>query len=61
MTSSDIIRDGRLLRRVKVGLRHYASLYQLDSRFYVIGNRVIDFDTCRDRAIRYLDAIEADV
>lgn len=61
MTIADIIRDGTLVRDVKVGLGRYASLYQIGPCFYVTGEGIIDFRTCKERATRYLESIRADI
>jgi hypothetical protein len=61
MSDTDIIRQATLIRRVKVGLGRCASLYQFGPSFYVLGDRLIDFGSHQDRAIRYLQSIEADL
>jgi hypothetical protein len=61
MTSTDVVQHGKLIRRVKVGLGRYASLYRLGRSFYVVGDRLIDFGSHLDRATCYLELIEADV
>jgi hypothetical protein len=61
MTVTDLIQQGTLIQRVKVGLGRCASLYQLGPSFYVLGEHLIDFGSNRARAIRYVQSIEADI
>jgi hypothetical protein len=61
MAATEIADQGSFIRRVKIGLGMYATLYQIGEYFYTVSDRVIEFGTNLTQANRYLDLIKADI